>query len=286
MTLKEKKIQKILDLWMKGNSIETIALALRLARNTVKEYLRRYNLLTYPYSLSQQVGPPVLNCPSKVHNQWGQQRSIAEIDELMQRGARLTKELDKAYEQVNKANERVQELSQQVNQKDQHIQEVKQTLAATLEELNQVKQLNGEYLGVIRKQDQQIRDERQQHRNTLLAIQIDYGKVKETFNKEKAANQEKIETLTKQTERQKKQIENLELNSLHRESDKTSKKFDWRPVAAIGLIIGGAILIPIWLNHVKKTPTLNQPQTPIMNNESIPWVTTKSNIILPLLGQP
>lgn len=143
----------------------------------------------------------VLNCPSNVRNQWEQQRSIAEIDELMQRGALLSKELDNAYKQVNKANERVQELSQQGNQKDQQIQKVKQTLATTLEELNQVKELNGEYLGVIRKQDQQMCDESQQHHDTLLAIQIDYGKVKETFSKEKAANQEKIEILTKQTER-------------------------------------------------------------------------------------
>lgn len=281
MTKTEKKIQKIIDHRLKGNSVETIAVALRIAENTVKKYLRQNNLLTSPYSLSQQIGPPVLNYPSQVHNQWGQQQSTAEIDDLMQRGARLTKELEKANEQVNKANEQVQELIQQVYQKDQQFQEVKKTLATTLQELNQVKKLNGENLEVIRKQDQQMHDEKQQHYNNLLAIQIDYGKVKETFNKEKAASQEKIETLTKQIERQKKHSETLELNSLHEGSDNTLKKFDWWPVATVGLLIGGAILLPIWLNHVKKTTTQNQPQKPIMYNKIISGETIKSNPSLP-----
>jgi ATP-dependent Lon protease len=69
MTLKERKIQKILDSRVKGNSEETIALATKLSKNTVKKYLRRYNLLGFLPQPKNPYGTPQLNS--------GQQGSVS-----------------------------------------------------------------------------------------------------------------------------------------------------------------------------------------------------------------
>ena len=59
MTLSEKKIEKIIDCWIKRLKINQIASILNLSRNTVKKYLRErlgysYQPIGYPSYISSQ----------------------------------------------------------------------------------------------------------------------------------------------------------------------------------------------------------------------------------------
>ena len=63
MTLSQKKIQKILDLYRLGFPINTIATIMKIDRKTVRKYLEQNGLLAYSYPCNQQYGPPPLYHP-------------------------------------------------------------------------------------------------------------------------------------------------------------------------------------------------------------------------------
>lgn len=124
LTKTPSKIEKIIDLRIKGNSIEAISKITKTARNTIKRYLRQYNLLGYPYNSNRQ-------CPH-LPNPFFAPKYKNQNDVLRRENANLTLTTQKV-EQQNASN--LEDLSKKITEQGQQINDLNQNNKQLIEKL-------------------------------------------------------------------------------------------------------------------------------------------------------
>jgi regulator of replication initiation timing len=181
MSLTEKKIQKIIDRRIKADSIEIIALTLKHSKNTVKKYLRQYDLLgysnqlknAYEYTLSpssQEAGGSLGYYPSDAKhfgisiqsdNSSDKSPQIEEIVTLKRLAMHL-------IEKHNEANKKNQNLIQIIDQKNNEIGNLKGKVTHLTNEKNTLSVENQNLTRQANQRNQEIDKKDQKIENITL----------------------------------------------------------------------------------------------------------------------
>jgi hypothetical protein len=200
LTYTKKQVDKILELRINNKmGSDTIARKLKLSRNPVRNVLRRYGLLPYPYPPDLGTGPPSFLDPST----WSINKP-----KLIQPGGWLYKEIEKKKVTLENAYERIQTLEQQVNDTNQNLdqknhayEKLTQEHATTIKKLDESNKKNIEYEKEIEEKNQIFEDIRLKLQEGLSKINNIFSEMRkenETWKTKYNTSQEEIKTLQKE----------------------------------------------------------------------------------------
>jgi len=201
MTLTTKKIQKIIDLWLNKNPIETIALTLRIRRNTVKKYLWKYGYLGYSYqsyrsspaiSYNQQTRVPEMYDPNR-GNHWGLQQAPPQRYE-----PQITNEQEKHMRQELE-NIKNRELAE----KETEIKDFKQNNTKLTTALGSANALNKTLTDQFTRTDQEQKIE-------IYTLEWKLGELRNKVNEQQQDGEIKEENYRRELDKQKNKVTKIE----------------------------------------------------------------------------